>query len=167
MMTIRFKRLFFVRDNFSNYFCYYYILVVINPGTYIDRFSKILLKMNVLNESSLIVNKLNSFSYTPCSSLVQTSTWEFINDQTSLSVQFDSDTLKIKNLSNSIDAVLYKFVDPNKSKSFFYYDSYFSPTIIPANAKFIDVVFYSSLMDHKVIGSSFCSNQSIALGAFQ
>ena len=143
-------------------------LVVINPGTYIDRFSKILLKMNVLNESSLMVNKLNSFSYTPCSSfLVQISTWEFINDQASLSVRFDYDTLKIKNLSNSIDAVLYKFVDPNKSKSFFYYDSYFSPTIIPANAKFIDVVFYSSLMDHKVIGSSFCSNQSITLGAFQ
>jgi len=143
-------------------------LVVINPGTYIDRFSKILLKMNVLNESSLMVNKLNSFSYTPCASfLVQTATWEFINDQTSLSVRFDYDTLKIKHLSNSIDAVLYKFVDPNKSKSFFYYDSYFSPTIIPANAKFIDVIFYSSLMDHKVIGSAFCSNQSIILGEFQ
>ena len=41
-------------------------IVVINPGTYIDRFSKMLLKINVLNESELLVAKLNSFAYDDC-----------------------------------------------------------------------------------------------------
>ena len=33
-------------------------IIVINPGTYIDHFSKILFKMNVLNESELLINKM-------------------------------------------------------------------------------------------------------------
>ncbi|RAP24684.1 hypothetical protein DID73_00980, partial [Candidatus Marinamargulisbacteria bacterium SCGC AG-343-K17] len=41
-------------------------IVVINPGTYIDRFSKILLKMNVLNESELMINKFNSLANSQC-----------------------------------------------------------------------------------------------------
>ena len=143
-------------------------LVVINPGTYIDRFSKILLKMNVLNESSLMVNKLNSFTYDSCFSiLMQGSTWQFINNQESLSLRFEDDMFRIKNISTSVDAVLYKFVDSSKTNSFFYFDSYFAPTDSPANVEFIDVVFSSSLMDHKVIGSTLCKQPAIVLGAFE
>ena len=143
-------------------------LIVINPGTYIDRFSKILLKINVLNESSMMVNKLNLFNYYSCSSiLLQNSTWQFINDNVTLSLRFEDETLKIKNVATAVDAVLYKFVDSSKTNSFFYYDSYFSPTISPGNVEFIDVVFYSSLMDHKVIGSALCKEPSIVLGAFE
>ena len=41
-------------------------LIAINPATYIERFSHLFLKMNVINESNLLLNKLNSFGGQNC-----------------------------------------------------------------------------------------------------
>ena len=94
-------------------------IVVINPGTYIDRFSKMLLKINVLNESELLVAKLNSFAYDDCDIQGSSSVGiDFLHGQDVLSLRFDSNQLIIQNLGTNAEAVLYRHVSPTSLTGF-------------------------------------------------
>ena len=54
-------------------------LVVINPALYVERFSQMLVKMNVLNESNLMTNKLMMQSFSSCESvLTQSDRFDFL-----------------------------------------------------------------------------------------
>ncbi len=142
-------------------------IVVINPGTYIDRFSKILLKMNVLNESELLVNKLNSFAYKQCSpQSMGGANFTFSTNQGLFSLQFDSDQLLIMNLNSSSSAVLYRHLDPLQPKEFDYSTVFFTPPASVSDVFFIDLSFHSSLLDYAVMGSIVCNDHQIVLGAF-
>ena len=140
-------------------------IVVINPGTYIDRFSKMLLKINVLNESELLVAKLNSFAYDDCDIQGSSSVGiDFLHGQDVLSLRFDSNQLIIQNLGTNAEAVLYRHVSPTSLTGFNFYNSYFSSAV--SDIRFIDILFKSSLLDYDVVGSIVCRDHKVVLGQF-
>ena len=143
-------------------------LVVINPGTYINRFSKILLKINVLSESSLLINKLNTISVSKCSPiLLSESSFQYLVDNTNFSIAFNNDALSITNLNSNSQAILFQYLDWTKSNNFVYLDVFFQDTISPDSLMLIDISLYSSLLlNRNVSGSILCDSQEIVLGAF-
>ena len=143
-------------------------IVVINPGTYIDRFSKILLKMNVLGESELVFHKFNVMSNGSClPQSVSSSEFSFLTNEGTFSFKIESDQLVLNNLGSGSEAVLYRYMDATLLNEFSYYNSYLFQTYLPNDVKYIDLTLYSSLLDHEVIGSMVCHDQHIILGAYE
>ena len=143
-------------------------LVVVNPGTYIDRFSGMLLKMKVLNESEVMINKFMAVSMGAC--LPQgllASEFLFLTNDGNFSIQFDSfGQLLIKNVSAGSEALLYRHVDANELNEFVYRDALFSFTGSPSNVGSIDLFLHSSLVDHQVLGSLVCDDHQVVLREF-
>lgn len=142
-------------------------IVVINPGTYIDRFSKILLKMSVLQEADLMINKFNSLALVPCvpQSLTGQS-FGYLMDGALFSFQFDQNQLVANNLSSNVEAMLYQHVDSSKINEFTYLNSFLMETSNPSSVALVHYQLHSSLIDSTLIGSFICNSQSIVLGEF-
>ena len=142
-------------------------IIVTNPATYINRFSKMLLKMNVLNESALLVNKINSYAYGSCTkSALSSSSFSFTTNDGYYALFFDSDSFYVKNLLTNTEAVLYRYVNNSSLNTFKYYNYYFNETSLIDDAVFIDLSIHSSLLTHELIGSVFCESQKIILGEY-
>ena len=100
-------------------------IIVINPGTYIDHFSKILFKMNVLNESELLINKMNAYSFNDCTvQSISNTNVRFVTLGEDLSLSI-SNTFSVVNHQTSFDATLFANIDSSLSLGFSFYDAYF------------------------------------------
>ena len=142
-------------------------IVVINPGTYIDRFSKILLKMNVLHESHLMVNKLNAISLDFCTpQALSSSSFNYLIGGTLYSLKFDNDQLLIQNLSSNVTAVLYKHIDSTQLNEFTFFNAFFSPAGSASDLAFINYRLNSSLMENSLQGAFICDNKTLVLGEY-
>ena len=142
-------------------------IVIINPGTYIDRFSRMLLKMNVLNESDLMVNKLNGLSFASCVPQSLTSqSFGYLVDGVSFSIQFDQDQLRVSNLTTNVSAILYQHVDATKNNQFSYVDHLFSETFDASDVMMIYYQLHASLLPVSLQGGFLCNDKSLVLGGF-
>jgi hypothetical protein len=142
-------------------------IVVINPGTYIDRFSRILLKMSVLQDADLMINKFNSLSLGSCSpETLEGQSFGYVLDGASFSFYFDQDQFMAANLSSNVEAMLYQHVDSKKMNEFTYLNYFLSETYTPSDVSLIQYQLNSSLIDLTLVGSFGCNSQSIVLGAF-
>ena len=142
-------------------------MVVVNPGTYIDRFSSVLLKMSVLNESMVLVNKLNMISMSNCEAQsLQQQSFLFLMQNQPYAIHLDTN-ITIQNTTSETKGVLVKYINEAASNGMDYYNSYFSLASSPSDLRFIDLVFHSSLLDHMALASFTCSNQQIDLRRFE
>ena len=123
-----------------------------------------LLKINVLNESELLVAKLNFFAYDDCDIQGYLQWGLILHGQDVLSLRFDSNQLIIQNLGTNVEAVLYRHVSPTSLTGFNFYNSYFS--LAGSDIRFIDILFKSSLLDYDVVGSIVCRDHKVILGQF-
>lgn len=141
-------------------------IIVINPGTYIDHFSKILFKMNVLNESQLLIQKMNIYATDDCFlQSVSNSQVRFLNSGNDLSLNI-SDYFSVKNHQTNIDAFLFKNIDLNLSHGFSFYDIYLYQNQIPSDINHIEFSISSSLLDYSIQGTFICKDYSVILGEF-
>tara|TARA_Y100001935_G_C17309684_1_gene514925 strand:- start:3799 stop:4296 length:498 start_codon:yes stop_codon:yes gene_type:complete len=142
-------------------------IVVINPGTYIDRFSRLLLKMSVLQEADLMINKFNSLSLVPCvPQSLGGHSFGYSLDGALFSFQFDQNQLVVNNLSSNVEAMLYQHVDSSKINEFSYFNHFLTETLNPSSVVLVHYQLNSSLIDSTLVGSFICNSQSIVLGEF-
>ena len=141
-------------------------IIVINPGTYIDHFSKILFKMNVLNESELLINKMNAYALNDCTvQSISNTTVRFLTLEEDLSLSI-SNKFSVVNHQTSFDATLFANIEPGLSLGFSFYDVYFNQTLTPGDVNYMEFNVASSLLDYQVNGPFICRDYSIVLGEF-
>jgi hypothetical protein len=142
-------------------------IVVINPGTYMDHFSKLLVKMAALNEANGVANKLNTVAFEPCQPLtadMQSFTYAVGNN--SFHVFFEDDSLKLSRVDAPLTAVMYRYVDPAVSPEFLYWNRYMQPESQESAIELITLQWQSSLMGDPVQMVMLCRNSVIQLGYY-
>ena len=141
-------------------------ILVINPGTYIDHFSKVLFKMNILNESELMFNKLSVYSLQDCSlNSISNSTVRFNFQNQDLSL-FVTDQMGIYNNQSQLTGVLFSNVNENESNGFSFFDLYFIESQLVSEVSLIKYNIVSSLMDYTIDGAFVCHDYDIVLGEY-
>jgi hypothetical protein len=141
-------------------------MVVVNPGTYIDRFSGILLKMSVLNESMVVVNKLNTVSMSHCrAQALQPQSFSYKTHNQSYALQLQTD-ISIQNSSTGAQGVLLQYLDPSSVNDIEYYSGQFALASDAESLRYADMVVHSSLMEHRVLVSFLCDDQHLSLRAY-
>ncbi|MGC6367459.1 MAG: hypothetical protein ACON35_05600 [Candidatus Marinamargulisbacteria bacterium] len=141
-------------------------LVVINPALYVERFSQMLVKMNVLNESNLMTNKLMMQSFSSCESvLTQSDRFDFLLSGRPLSLFFNSGGLFLKNQQTNASVLLYRHLSLNDSEGFVYYDHH-NELSVGSEVYFIDFNYGSSILNYATRISFNCLSNQIELGAY-
>ena len=141
-------------------------ILVINPGTYIDHFSKVLFKMNILNESELMIHKLSVYLFQDCSlNSISNSNVRFNVEANDLSLVI-SDQVSVLNHQSNISGILFSNVNQSESLGFSFFDSYFTQTQIAGDVSFIEFNIVSSLMDYSINSAFVCNDYNIVLGGY-
>jgi hypothetical protein len=142
-------------------------LLAVNPATYMKRFSGILLKMNVMEESTLLVHKLNALSTQACQPVALSSTqFQYTQDSQSLTLGMSTNGVTILNNGTNTQALLYNNLELASPTGFVFYTYGGSSTNTASSPLIVDYSVKSSLLDLSIASGSACLPKSIVLGAF-
>ena len=142
-------------------------LIVINPALYVERFSKMLVKMNVLNESNILINKLNALSFSQCEpQLLMPYRFDFNHSSTPFSLLLNTDGVSIENQTINASAYLYRFIDLAESSGFNYFNYFAQESSVLDDVVYVNLNLASSLTNYNMSLFFDCHLHQIHLGEF-
>ena len=140
-------------------------LLAVNPATYIERFSHILLKMNMLSQAELIKTKVINNAYSDCEVLTALpAQYSYYIDDTVITLEKTGSSLLLGNQYGQ-SATLLVALDPN-SEGFKYRNRFFDETSTVMDIELIEFSFDSTSFPYKIRGSFQCDSNHIVLNAF-
>ena len=123
---------------------------VLNPGTYVDRFSHMLVKMNLLGQTELVQNKFFSMGFSNCQKVgVLTNQFSYAVDGGLFSLLYSSGELSVTN-QHGQSAILFRGIDDSASNGFRYLNRYYNDSGIPSDVVIIDYSFISTNLDYEL-----------------
>ncbi|MGA0242636.1 MAG: hypothetical protein ACO3K7_06570 [Candidatus Marinamargulisbacteria bacterium] len=142
-------------------------IVVMNPATYIERFSKMLLKMMVLDDVTVMNQKLNLMGFDSCDPILASPTQFKLNTKNEVvRYEFSSQSFGVTNPDTGLQGVLYQHIDTTVPPTITYYDAGLIPVTALDQIHFFRVQFDSSLLNYSVDAWGICRRNYQRLGEF-
>jgi hypothetical protein len=140
-------------------------LLAVNPATYIERFSQVLLKMNMLSQAELIKTKVINMGYSDCEVVTALpAQYSYYIEDTIITLEKTGDSLLLGNQYGQ-SATLMVALDPN-SDGFKYRNRFFDETSNVLDIELIEFSFDSTGFPYKIRGSFRCDSNHIVLNEF-